>query len=281
MSATLTNEQLTVLSGPTTLAPDVIAYTGILRSPVPGVRIPVRMTLLRDPATSSLVVYSPFDPSLVDVTTHGTVRSIVVPNGMHSLYAHAFHEAHPEATLYSSPGVGQRFPDKKWGTVLDESSVETALGSHVRVRVLTGIPMMQEVVLLHVASKTIVAADLAFNFSAEARGKMNVASRVFTHVIRCTRALDWSAMLKVLNRGCCKTAWPQVRGLVKEWEWDRFVPSHGEVVEEGAKEVFKDGMYKYVQENAEGGGVRVWTGVVVLVVGVAVVMAGYGWGTQG
>lgn len=269
-----TDGMLTVLEGPVQLATDLYEITGTFRSFIPGVVFPVRMTVARIPNSHELVVYSPFDPALVDISSLGTVTAVIAPSGMHSTYAQKFVDAHPGSTLYSSPALLERFPDRDWGIVVDDACAPDVISPHVLVRVLSAFSMFQEVVMLHVASGSVMVADLAFNFTPSERAKMNFGGRLFTRMVRATRPLSWSIILQQLAKSYCRQGLPQLDSMLNDWEWDRFVPCHGAVVEQNAKAVFRQGTYDYVRRTTqEESRSSVWTGVLAVAVTAALISA--------
>lgn len=245
-----TDGKLTVLTRPEQIAPDLFAISGQIDF-LPGVLMPLRMTILRQPGRS-LVVYSPFDPNLVDMSALGTVKAVVAPSTMHWTYARAFQAAHPGSTLYASPGLAERFPREHWGVVVTPDTPEDALGPGVKIRVLSAWCVFQELVLFHAASRTLVAGDLAFNLTPAALAAAPLGCRVFVTAGRGGGPLDWSVAVKLLARAGCREGVKQLDAVLRDWDWDRFVPGHGAVVEHGAKEVFRAGVYRYVSDVARG-----------------------------
>lgn len=252
LPASKTDGTLTVLGGPEELAEDLYAVNGSFKAPIPGISFPVRMTVIRLPGTRDLVVYSPFDPELVDISSLGTVKAVIAPNAMHSCYGQKFVAANPGSTLYSSPALAKRFPSREWGTLLDDSCAPDIISPNVLVRVLSAFKMFQEIVVLHVPTASLIAADLAMNYPPSERAKMNFGGRLFVLLVRGTRPLDWSDIQKIITRSSCKEGLPQLDKLLDDWDWIRFVPCHGAVEEKNAKATFRDGTYRYVKTIAQG-----------------------------
>jgi len=92
-----------------------------------------------------------------------------------------------------------------------------------------GIPKLQEVVLLHRASRTLILTDLAFNIQQSDSWftrffmRLNGAyghfgpSRIFRTLVK-----DRAALRSSLNR-------------MQEWDFDRIIVTHGDVLETGGK----------------------------------------------
>lgn len=60
------------------------------------------------------------------------------------------------------------------------------------VHVLSGFHSIQEIIILCVPTRSLVAANLAFNFIAKVLDSMDVASRLFIRAIRGIGALNWN-----------------------------------------------------------------------------------------
>lgn len=101
-------------------------------------------------------------------------------------------------------------------------------------------------------SKTLVAADLAFNFTPKFLAETTRGFRWFVKLVRGEGPLDWSVTVKLLARSGCKNGIKQLDAMLEEWDWERFVMCHGEVVEQGAKVLFREGVYQYVSDVAGG-----------------------------
>lgn len=251
-----TDGKLTVSSGLEQVAEDLFVVNGRFSS---GVTLPTRMIVIRLPEGQGLVVYSPFSPKTVDLSALGTVRAIIAPNMMHDTFAQAFHKAHPEATLYSSPSLPANHPDRDWGTVLSEAGDSDIISKYVLVRVLSGFKKFQEVILLHVPSKSLVTADMAFNFTEDLLSNMSLGARFFVWASRGTGAMNWNVIVKMIMRSGCREGLPQLDAMLNEWDWDRCIMCHGEIVHRDAKQLYREGVYKWVKQIASEDGTGVET----------------------
>lgn len=230
------------------IAPDVFGFTGIL---LQGKRwgIPARMTVIRLPSTNQLIVYSPFDPALVDLDRLGVVRAIIAPNTCHYMYAQRFKRAHPQATLYTSVGIQRRFPQWDWGVVLDENSAEDIISTQVLVKTMSSLRELKEVLLLHVPSGTVVSGDLACNITPRQVARLPIGGRLYFQFTVPLNALDVHIKVRSLIKADCARLLPELKSVLDDWEWDRMIPCHGEVVHSGAKEMFRRGTYAFVSER--------------------------------
>ena len=116
-----------------------------------GVRVPSASTVLRL-ASGDLLVYSPI-AEMPGVDAHGTVAHVVEPNKLHHLFVATARERWP----------GARFHQRELD--LADAAIEAV---HV-----DGVPKLDETVLFHRPSHTLVVADFVFNMTAE-----NLMSRI-------------------------------------------------------------------------------------------------------
>lgn len=231
---------------PIELFPDIFVVEGTFRSFF-GVTFPLRTTILRSPNSDSLVVYSPFPPSAVNLSSLGSVIAIIAPNPFHDTFAHEFAAAHPNATLYASPAMRT---GKSWGEQVTE--LEKVICEGIRMRCLTAFKGMQEVVLYHEVSKCLVVGDTCFNFTDPVLYEMGWGGRMFVKIMKGDRKCDVSVLVKMMMRGGCKHGKEEMNKMITEWDWDKVVMSHGEIIEKSGKEAFQSGIFAWVKSVADG-----------------------------
>ncbi len=107
----------------------------------------------------------------------------------------------------------------------------------IRVARLQGAPKLEEHVFLHIPTRTLVVADLIFNFDAAERGWNRFFHR---HVAGFRR---YPGMSRIF-RWCIRDR-AAFRGSLEEilaWDFDRIIPGHGEPIEYGGKEALRGAM---------------------------------------
>jgi len=201
-----------------------------------GVRMGTRATLLRLPS-GGLLVHSPIalTPALKSaVDALGTVEHVVAPNLFHHLHATDWTTAWPGSRLHANPKLARKRkdlpsfrslsddPDPDWGGALAPSF-------------FAGFDVLGETAFFHESSGTLISADLVENFQtvpdhwwtrsylklAGIHGKPGV-SRLIAAMFNDRRAARRSVEA-LLERG-----------------FDRLTVCHGEVVETGASDVFRE-----------------------------------------
>src|SRR3954468_11354060 len=153
----------------TPIAPDVWHVPAApLRMPG-GFTMPLASTVIRLP-DGSLVVYSPGrfdDQQITDIASLGEVSHIVAPSLYHHLYAGKAAERWPKAKLHAAPGLSAKRADVTFhydlGVELDPS-----WRGVIDVEVIGGTPKMNEAVLFHRPTGTLVCADFLFNVTKPA-----------------------------------------------------------------------------------------------------------------
>jgi Domain of unknown function (DUF4336) len=211
----------------TQLAEGVWEATSTLKMPL-GVRFPIRMTVLRA-TDGGLALVSPIaldaaTRSAVDAL--GDVRLIVAPNLLHHLFAGAAKEHWPRARLVGPAGLAHKRPD----LVRDASLGEGTLLPGITAHAVHGAPSIDEFLVHHAPSRTLVATDLVFNVR---RGVGFATWLVFALISGTFGRLAPSRLWRfaVKDRGAFRASLE--RALASDF--DRLVVAHGEVVEAGAK----------------------------------------------
>src|SRR6266542_587081 len=125
-----------------------------------GGRLLTRMTLIAV-GVGGVVIHSPvpFDDALRAQTARlGEVRAIVAPSTCHHLFVADAQGAFPGVPTYAVAGLEKKRPD------LELQPLPDALWADEIDRVTVGNRVMREVVMLHRASRTLIAVDLLEHF---------------------------------------------------------------------------------------------------------------------
>jgi hypothetical protein len=215
------------------LAPDLWVTERPLR--FLGVEIGTRMTVARL-SDGGLFVHSPVPldaPARRELDAFGPVRAVVAPNRLHHLFVGAWREAHPDASVYGAPGLAEKRRDLAFDAVLGDEA-PPAWAADLDQLVFRAIPLLNEVVFFHRASRTLVLTDIAFNVRRAdswltravlrldgAYGRFGV-SRIGRAVIRDRRAAR-AAIDRMLG-----------------WDFDRVIVAHGEVLERGGRDALRE-----------------------------------------
>jgi hypothetical protein len=127
-----------------------------------GGRLPTCSTVIRL-ADHTLLVYSPVDlddAAAAAIAALGDVAHIVVPSLLHHLFAEAATRRWPNATVHAAPGVQRKQPALRIDRELPGDG-----WPGVEAELVGGTPKLNEVVLFHRPSATLVCADLFFHIT--------------------------------------------------------------------------------------------------------------------
>lgn len=197
-----------------------------------GMQVGRLMTVVRL-ADGGLLVHSPAelgDELRKELDALGEVRVVVPASSLHGhLFMEQYRAAYPRAALFAAPGLERRRkdltfdgalgdePDSRWRDDLDQMRFE----GH---RNLTEIP------LFHRRSRTLVLGDLGWNITPTMPAVVRLwagrrsgfgPTRPFRLGLR-----DKEAVRRSTER-------------VLEWDFDRIIPGHGEIVDSDGREAFR------------------------------------------
>jgi len=191
------------------------------------IRIPVRMTVIRL-EEGPLILHSPIPipPELrSELDGLGPVGFIVVPEA-HGRFAGEAARAYPAARLLAAPRAPRRRKGLDFrGSVDDRAPAEWA--GQVESLLLLGF-RLHEVVLFHRASRTLLITDLCFHIQ---RASAPLA-RLFFRANGMWQHFGPSRIIRRVGVSD-RTAFGQSLERVLEWDFERIVPGHGDVLEHG------------------------------------------------
>lgn len=201
-----------------------------------GMELGGRMTVVRLPG-GGLWIHSPVRmdaETRAAVEALGPVRYLVAPNLEHHLNLPAWAAAFPEARVVALPGLRKKQPnlriDVELGDAPDAGYAEVIAQQHLR-----GMPRMEEFIFLHRPSRTLLVTDVAFHI----RQSPSWLTRTYLKLSGTYGKLAPTMLLKsqVKDRQALRTSLEAV------WNWDfeRVVVCHGEVLESGGKAALRSG----------------------------------------
>lgn len=199
-----------------------------------GWELGARMTVLRL-SDGSLVVHSPvaLDESLKNsIVALGPVGHIVAPNLFHHLYTADAAAAFPEAKLHGPAGLRKKRPDLRFDATLGQQ-LEPAWRDDLEALEIQGT-MLEETVLWHKPSGTLVSADLVENFKTAD----DWWTGLYLQIGGIRGKVGLSRMLRLAYRDRKKAR----RGIdqLLSWDFDKIVLAHGEPIDSNGVEALRD-----------------------------------------
>jgi hypothetical protein len=194
-----------------------------------GLRVGTRMTVvrLRD---GSLWVHSPvtLTPELrAAVDELGPVQHLVAPNMFHHLHAGEWSSAYPTATLHGPAALARKRKDLRLSAVLDDA--KAAPWSSELAPVHIDGCQLDETVFVHRATRTVISADLAENFTTSSHWP----TRLYLKASGIHGRVGWSRLLRIVYRDRA-AARRSVERLL-EHDFERLVLAHGDLIPRDGK----------------------------------------------
>lgn len=214
------------------LAPNL--WTTNVSLKILGADVGHRMTVVRL-SSGALWVHSPVRWSrelAAELAELGTVRDLVVPSRLHDSWMKRWFDEYQDARINVAPGVAEDHPD--WPASAQLAGVALPDWSpDIEQLPIRGMPWVNEFVFLHVPTRTLILADLAFHFPA---GSRTGWTRTFLWLEQGWGRLRPTILLRMAIRE--KRAFGRSVEDVRTWDFDRIIPGHGHVLETGAREAF-------------------------------------------
>lgn len=234
-----------------TLEEYILGKIWIVEYPVSfgGMDIFSRMTVIRL-NDGVLFVHSPckLDARLkADIDGIGPVAFIVAPGNYHHLYVSEFKQHYQNAEVFICPGVEKKRPDLAFDWILGNRP-DPRWQQELDQVFVQGTKYMSEVVFLYRESKTIILVDLLENIGDD-----------YQHVAGLLLRFWWKVIFRMWNHPKAapeyQVGWGHketVRyGLQKvlDWNADRIVLSHGELIEGNVQEVLTSAWKKVLSKG--------------------------------
>ena len=179
-------------------------------------------------ASGDLVIHStgPFTAQdAADIRAEGKPRWLMDVMMRHDTFAKQGRAAFPEATYLAPEGFSEAV-----GFPAEPLVNQPDWNGEVEVLPLAGVPSMKEHVVLHRPSRTLIVADLFFDFGPDASAWTKFVMLLAVgphHDPGVPRPLRMAVKDKEAFQGSLAT--------MMSWDFDRLIPGHGDVIESGAK----------------------------------------------
>ncbi len=207
-----------------------------------GLPIGARMTVVKL-SNGGVFIHSPVgldDKIKTEIKNIGPVACVVSPSHMHHLFLAEYFQAYPFAKIYASPGLPEKRRDLKFNYILKDAPEEQWALDLAQMLFLGG-ESLREIVFYHRVSRTLIVADLIMNFREESLPFMT------RFVFKKMGLLNGPTLPTDFNPSAQEKA--QVRLSVKrilEWDFDKIILSHGELVPQDGKKVFQEAFSEFL-----------------------------------
>ncbi len=197
-----------------------------------GILIGHRMTVIRLPG-GGLWVHSPADltPEIRQwIEATGDVAHVVAPNCVHDLYLEEYRKAYPEAVFHGAPGLAKLCPNVEFNSVIGGQMPEDCRDVFTQQRI-GGMPRINEIVYLHIPSRTLIVTDLVFNILHRDRLFDRFVFRINGNAYG---RLAPSGLFRLVIKD--KEAFRRSIRKILTWDFERIIMGHGEVVHGNGRE---------------------------------------------
>jgi Domain of unknown function (DUF4336) len=200
-----------------------------------GMNLGTRMTVIRL-ESGQLLLHSviPHSAALqAEVEKLGTVAWIVAPSSMHHLFVGPWQQAFPAAKMLAAPGVAEKRKDLRLDGVLDGS--DPGWGSELKTQLIPGMPSVNEVLFLHVPSRTLICTDALF-YLPNRSGFTSFYAWFAGVNQKAGQTPVFKMMIK--DKAAYKASWPTVLA----WDFEQISLCHGDLVPQQGKKVLTDAL---------------------------------------
>ncbi len=177
----------------------------------------------------------------------GEVRAVVAPSRAHHLFVADYMRAWPGAKLYGPPGlvgdiqdfrarIGAR-RDLKLDAILGDEPQSDWAGE-IDQHLFKGAPSLNEVVFFHRPSRSAIFTDLVFNVPADFKD-----ARIFYTIVGARGRFGPHLLIRLSIRD--RKAARESVAKILEWDFDRVIVTHGDVLESGGHAKFAEA-YSYL-----------------------------------
>jgi len=222
------SERLEAIADGVWVAPAPLRFMGVFA-------IGTRMTVIR--TGGGLVVHSPIaidDELKTAIDALGPVRFVVAPNAFHHLFAGDAAKAWPDAKLLAPAALRTKRKDLHIEDDL-ESGPPAAWGGDLQTFPVRG-SMLNETVLFHAPTKTLVASDLFENFTHVE----HAFTRQYLKLGGVYGKPGWHRFLRFVyrDRAAAKTSIERLLDL----DLERIVIAHGDLVTTKPKDTMREAL---------------------------------------
>lgn len=199
-----------------------------------GMKLPLRMTVLRDRAGLTLISPIEINGALQrELLEEGPVHTLIGPNRLHYRYLEQAKKLFPHAQLLGAPGLAEKCPHLDFDATLSSGELSAKLSSHL----IRGAETLSEVAFFHQPSGTLVVTDLVFNIhqaNTPTKWLLQLLSRAYGKV-------EQSRLCRTMTSDRKATA--QDIDQLLSLPFERVVPAHGEVFETRARQELSAGLW--------------------------------------
>lgn len=197
-----------------------------------------RMTVIRLDG-GSVLLHSPCaidEPLKQAIEEIGPVTQIVAPGTYHYFHIASAQDAFPQAQTFICPGIEQKLPELEFDGFLGDKPALAWSGDFEQVLV-RGNRFIREVAFFHKPSRTLLLVDLVENIGDSTEGVgwgmkfwWKIVFRMWNKAKPAPEyQLGWN------NKNAARLSLERIL----EWEFERVIIAHGDLIEANAKSIVR------------------------------------------
>jgi len=222
--------------------------------------------------SGSLVIISPvpLTPEVRETidSLGGKLKYIAAPDLQHHLLVSEWKEAFPDAEILAPHGLWEKRQSNPELRGIEFTHVFTREDRGKKKQISEEFDLefdieyvdshaWHELVILHRPTRTLIEADLLFNlpareqYSRTAEGhNSGILTKIMIPLLSTRPPMTWQKRLVWhVAASADRGAFRESMRRIDKWDFDRLIPCHGEVIETGAKGVFRSVMEWFLDGN--------------------------------
>ena len=210
-----------------------------------GIDFGNRMSCIQLP-DDSFCLHSPtkFDlDTYQSLAEKGSIKFLIAPSLMHNLFVMDWKAQNTESQILA-PTAAKKLQVDQSLNELKQEQIKQLFQGDLGCVAIEGMPMLQEFAFIHHPSKTLILTDLAFNFA----GKLPSWTALFLKLYGAYNKFGPTITIRALVKD--KQAFAKSLTKILEYDFERIIVSHGEIVESGGKGIFEQAFARYLKSVA-------------------------------
>jgi hypothetical protein len=204
----------------------------------------------------SLAVFSPValtDDVKAKLASLGEVRYITAPDIEHHIFLGAWHSAYPSAKILGPEGLREKRETQgneavPFAHIFSASKPTESIDPDFdREFDYEYVPAHanKEIVFCHKPTRTLIQADLVFNYPATeqfSRTGESATSGILTKIFGALTSVGGNGQRRLIWYGLSsgdRAGFARSMARIDRWDFERIVGCHGDVIESGGKGVFR------------------------------------------
>lgn len=198
-----------------------------------GSAMNIRMTIIRLP-NGKLIVFDPIPLGITltnEINSLGQIAFIIAPNNFHYLYISEWSRNYPEAKVLVAPGLPKRIKSMQQYTVISKDSM-SELNDQFTWLLFDALPVLNEIILFHKTSRTLLITDLVFNIHKTNWSLLGIYIR-FSGTFK-KLGLTYLLKFMVKNKSNARVSVNKILS----WDFEKIVMAHGNIIYKDGKKLF-------------------------------------------